>query len=117
MTYWGINALFLAASALVLAGALVLRRPGRMLGGALAASAVLLFALTAVFDNLIIAAGIVAYPEGQSISGVRIGLAPLEDFAYPLAGVVLLPALWLLLGGRVGRDTGSAPRERATGDA
>ncbi|WHF20954.1 hypothetical protein QJS66_11790 [Kocuria rhizophila] len=35
----------------------------------------------------------------QNISGVRIGLAPLEDFAYPVAGVLLLPALWLLLAG------------------
>src|SRR5699024_367998 len=31
------------------------------------------------------------------ISGVRIGKAPVEDFAYPLAGAMLLPALWQLL--------------------
>jgi hypothetical protein len=29
--------------------------------------------------------------------GPRIGLAPIEDFAYPLAAVILLPALWARL--------------------
>lgn len=113
MTYWGINMFFLAASALVLLGALVLRRPRRALWGALGGSAALLFVLTAVFDNLMIAAGIMAYSTDQNVSGVQVGLAPLEDFAYPLAGVLLLPALWLLLGGRVGGSPGPTAARRA----
>jgi lycopene cyclase domain-containing protein len=52
-----------------------------------------LIVLTAVFDSLIIGTGIVAYDDGQR-SGVTIGLAPIEDFLYPLAGVLLLPAVW-----------------------
>lgn len=56
-------------------------------------AAAVLFALTAVFDSLIIGTGIVAYDDGQR-SGVTIGLAPIEDFLYPLAGVLLLPAVW-----------------------
>ena len=35
--------------------------------------------------------------DDERISGVRIGLAPLEDFAYPLAAAILLPALWVAL--------------------
>jgi lycopene cyclase domain-containing protein len=56
-------------------------------------------ALTAVFDNAIIAAGVVGY-AGDRTLGVRLGLAPLEDWLYPVAGVMLLPALWVLLGRR-----------------
>ena len=52
--------------------------------------------MTAVFDNVMIAAGLVAYDDSR-LSGLRLGLAPVEDFAYPLAGVLLLPALWHLL--------------------
>lgn len=57
-----------------------------------------LFVLTAVFDNVMIASGLFAYSDAH-ISGLRVGLAPVEDFAYPAAAVVLLPALWSLLGG------------------
>jgi lycopene cyclase domain-containing protein len=52
--------------------------------------------LTAVFDNVIIGSGLVAYDE-QLLSGVMVGLAPLEDFAYTLAAVMMIPALWHLL--------------------
>jgi lycopene cyclase domain-containing protein len=51
---------------------------------------------TAIFDNVIIGTGIVAYDPAR-ISGVRIGLAPIEDFAYAIAAAVLLPSLWMLL--------------------
>jgi len=43
---------------------------------------------TAIFDNAIIGAGLVAYDE-HKILGIKIGLAPIEDFAYSI-GVVLL---------------------------
>ena len=43
---------------------------------------------TAIFDNAIIGAGLVAYDESK-ILGIKIGLAPIEDFAYSI-GVVLL---------------------------
>lgn len=56
-------------------------------------SGIVLSVMTAVFDNLIIAAGIVAYDDSQ-ISGLLIGLAPIEDFSYTIAGVLFLPALW-----------------------
>lgn len=59
--------------------------------------------LTAVFDNAIIAAGVVGYADHRTL-GVRLGLAPLEDWLYPAAGVMLLPALWVLLGRRRSGD-------------
>lgn len=58
-------------------------------------AAAALVILTAVFDSVIVATGIVAYDDAHRI-GWTIGLAPVEDFLYPLAGVLLLPAVWSL---------------------
>ncbi|WP_424448162.1 lycopene cyclase domain-containing protein [Microbacterium arborescens] len=73
------------------------RRPGitARLAWSSAAAAVLI-ALTAVFDNAMIAAGLFTYPD-QHLSGLRIGLAPIEDFAYPLCAAYLIPAVATLL--------------------
>lgn len=49
--------------------------------------------LTAIFDNLIIATGIVAY-DSANISGIKIGVAPIEDFAYTIAAVLLITTIW-----------------------
>lgn len=59
------------------------------------AAAVMLL-LTLVFDNLIIATGIVDY-DPQKISGIRLGVAPIEDFAYTIVALILVPSLfnWL----------------------
>jgi len=73
------------------------RQPGfRRRMAASAVTAIVLMALTAVFDSLMIAAGLFTYPE-ELISGVRIGLAPIEDFAYPLCAAFLVPAVPTLL--------------------
>jgi lycopene cyclase domain-containing protein len=53
--------------------------------------------MTLVFDNLIILFGIVGYDEAL-ISGVKLGVAPIEDFSYTLVGLVLIPLTWELLG-------------------
>lgn len=94
MTYLALSAVFLAIAAA--AALLAARRGERMPGLALFAGALALFALTAVFDTVMIAAGLFTYTDAHLI-GLRIGLAPIEDFAYPLAAVVLLPALWARL--------------------
>ncbi len=57
----------------------------------------LVLLMTLVFDNLIILAGIVGYDE-DLISGIKIGIAPIEDFSYTLVGLVLIPLTWELLG-------------------
>ena len=51
--------------------------------------------LTLVFDNVIIGTGIVAYDESL-LSGVLLGYAPIEDFAYTLVALVLVPSLFEL---------------------
>lgn len=72
--------------------------------GAMAVTVVVLFLLTAVFDTVMIATGLFHY-SADHLLGVHIGLAPLEDFAYPLAGAVLLPTLWAAMRARRrGRD-------------
>jgi lycopene cyclase domain-containing protein len=73
------------------------RRPAfgrRMLGSTIAA--VVLLALTAVFDNLMIASGLVVYPE-ENLSGIMVGLAPIEDFSYAVCAAFLVPAVYTLL--------------------
>lgn len=52
-----------------------------------------LLLLTAVFDNLIIAAGIVDYNNAH-ILGIRLLYAPIEDFAYTIAAVIVVPAVY-----------------------
>lgn len=102
MTYWTLNVIFLSIAVLALAVAVWRRRLTRRVAIAVVGTTVALVLLTAVFDNLMIGVGLFDYsPEG--LSGVHVGLAPLEDFAYPIAAAVLLPALWLLLGGSPNR--------------
>lgn len=61
---------------------------------------VALMLMTAVFDNFIVGSGIVAY-DPKLLSGVFIGFAPIEDFAYTLVAAVLIPMTWWWLGSRV----------------
>ena len=61
------------------------------------AAILLLLLLTAVFDNLIIAANIVSY-DSTKISGLFIGYAPVEDFAYSIAAVLLVAVVWNIMG-------------------
>ena len=98
MSFWDLNVVFVGIALVVLLAAVLTRRMrGRHLA-ALGLALAALWVLTAIFDNVMIAAGLFDYGH-ELLSGVYLGLAPLEDFAYPFAGVLLLPALWLLLGG------------------
>ena len=113
MSYWALNAVFLvAALAVGTAAALGLTGRGRSValaaaGGAGAGG----LGLTAGFDKQMIAPGLFTYAPGM-ISGVMVGLAPLEDFAYPVAAVLLLPGLWILLGRRsVTSNSGPSGRQ------
>lgn len=97
--------LWLAAGVAVpvsVAALVVLARAGRRaLLPALVGLAVLLV-LTAVFDNVIVGSGVVAYDESR-ILGARLGVAPVEDFSYAVVAALALPALWVLLGRRRAR--------------
>lgn len=63
-----------------------------------AAATAALLVLTAVFDNVMMAAGFYGYGTDE-ISGLQLGLMPLEDFLYPIAGALLLSGVWQLLSG------------------
>jgi lycopene cyclase domain-containing protein len=107
MTYLLLDAVFLAATALVGVAALLAhrrRRPARRTRGSRLAPAIgitvaVTVLLTAVFDNVMIAAGLFSY-NPDALVGVMIGRVPIEDFAYPLAAAILLPSLWILTGER-----------------
>ncbi|AVL97828.1 lycopene cyclase domain-containing protein [Microbacterium paraoxydans] len=109
MTYLQLSAVFLAVAALAaVALGVAARRTPHL--GALALTALALLVLTAVFDTVMIATGLFHYAPGP-LAGLHIGLAPIEDFAYPLAGVLLLPALWTALRGRRSRTRAAARME------
>lgn len=103
MTYATLSLCFIGA-AVILALALpaLLRRPRPHLAG-MGATVAALILLTAIFDNVMIAAGLFHYAPAHLL-GLHIGLAPIEDFAYPLAGALLLPAVWTVLRARRPRD-------------
>ena len=105
MTYTLLNVVFLGIVAIVAIAAVVVRRAPRWRAVGLAA--VLLLTLTAIFDNVIIGTGLVAY-DLSLISGVFVGLAPIEDFAYTVAALVLLPAVWELLRRAPSRQDGES---------
>ena len=58
-------------------------------------AALVMFTLTAIFDNVIIGTGIVAYDDNLLL-GIKILYAPIEDFAYTAVAVVLVPSLFNL---------------------
>lgn len=103
MTYVVLSLAVLAAIAVVTTPTLrrLPRRP-------LLITALVLIALTAVFDNVIVGIGLVDYDDTK-ILGLRVPYAPIEDFSYTLGAVMLVPALWTWLG-RAGstRDKGDS---------
>lgn len=94
MTYWLINIPFVLAAVLVAAAAFAIRKPPATAPWLIAAAVMVV--LTAVFDNAIIGFGLVDYDEAL-ISGLRLGFAPIEDFAYTVAALLIVPALWHVL--------------------
>ena len=58
-------------------------------------AALVMFTLTAIFDNVIIGTGIVAYDD-DLLLGIKILYAPIEDFAYTAVALVLVPSLFNL---------------------
>ncbi|WP_194421127.1 lycopene cyclase domain-containing protein [Microbacterium abyssi] len=101
MTYLLFSLPFVAVGlAVFLVGALHSRRrgTGRAYLGSCGAATVMLLVLTAVFDNVMIAAGFFDYAD-TGISGIRLGLMPVEDLLYPIAGALLLAGVWQSAGG------------------
>src|SRR5699024_1361869 len=96
MSYAALAGLFLLAPLLALVLAALLRRPDRGWWATTAVTVLALVALTSGVDSLMIAVDLFRFAE-EDLLGIRIGLAPVEDLAWPVAAGVLLPSLWLLL--------------------
>jgi lycopene cyclase domain-containing protein len=97
MSYAGLALVFLSAAVVTAAVVSRLVVLPRRWWWATAIVAVVLVTLTAVFDSVMILADLFRY-DTASLTGVRVWLTPVEDFAWPLTAVLVLPALWELLG-------------------
>jgi lycopene cyclase domain-containing protein len=102
-----LNAGVLLALAVVVAPVLRRVRPGPLVW-----AAVVLVVLTTVFDTLMIAADLYVF-DPDRILGVYVWGAPVEDFAYAIAAVLLMPALWTWLGRRADRRAGDPSGDAA----
>jgi lycopene cyclase domain-containing protein len=87
VNYLTLNLLFLGLSLLALLLVPKNRWPAYLVG------MVPMIVITAIFDNLIVAARIVGY-DSSKITGIMIGIVPIEDFAYTIAAVLIVPSVW-----------------------
>lgn len=110
MTYLQLSLCFLLLAVVAALGVTIAFRRRGAHPAAVALTIVALFTLTAVFDTVMIATGLFHYSPDHLL-GWHIGLAPVEDFAYPLAGALLLPALWAAL-----RTRKAAPDRHVDGE-
>lgn len=85
MTYLYISAPFLLAAVALWARV----RPWKLT----AAVTGVLFALTIIFDNLMVAAGLYEFGHATTL-GVNIGRIPAEDLFYPLFTALVVTAVW-----------------------
>jgi lycopene cyclase domain-containing protein len=88
MTYGELNFIFLAIAALA---TWAIKSRYRCFTTPIVALPMLM--LTAVFDNFIILSGIVDYDDTKLL-GINILAVPIEDFAYTIVAVLLVPAIW-----------------------
>jgi len=98
MTYAGLALVAVVVAVVVALVAAGVRRLDARWWAATALTAVVLVALTVVFDSLMIAADLFRYDDG-ALLGVRLWLTPVEDLAWPVVAALLLPALWALARG------------------
>ena len=96
MTYAGLAAIFVAASAVVAVAATVRRGLTARWWLTTTVTIAALLVLTVVFDSLMILADLFRFDE-ESLVGLRLWQAPVEDLAWPLAAGLLLPSLRELL--------------------
>lgn len=101
MTNIVLNLVVVALVAVATAWTLRRHRAGPLLW-----TAAVMVVLTLVFDTIMIGVGLYTYAPDK-ILGIYLAGAPLEDFAYPVAAVLLVPAVWTWVGdARRGRHSG-----------
>jgi lycopene cyclase domain-containing protein len=99
MTYALLAVLFLVVSAVPAVTATLTGRLTTSWWRATGAVALGLVVLTAVFDSVMISFDLFRY-DTAALLGPRVARVPIEDFAWPVAAAIALPALWALLGRR-----------------
>lgn len=72
------------------------RRNQPVPASALALNTIALLMITLIFNNLIIGFGLVDY-DATLITGIRLGLIPIEDFAYAIVAAVFVPLVFVAL--------------------
>ncbi|MFZ4118006.1 MAG: lycopene cyclase domain-containing protein [Rhodoluna sp.] len=91
MTYLALNLTFMFI-ALVILNLVSRKSPWRAIGFTM----LWMLLVTLVFDNVIIGLEIVGYDKSK-ISGILLGLAPIEDFAYTVVAVLAVSIIWTKL--------------------
>lgn len=92
MTYLGVDVVFVAIAAMTFVAALVRRDDRGRFAAATALTAVVLLALTVVFDGLMIGADLFRY-DAAGLAGPHVWRVPLEDLAWPVAAALLVPSV------------------------
>ncbi|MGP9539998.1 lycopene cyclase domain-containing protein [Brachybacterium sp. AOP43-C2-M15] len=110
MSYAALAGMFLLVPLTVTAAAAVLRRPDRLWWARTGMTLAVLLVLTVAADSLMIAADLFRFEESLLL-GWRIGLAPVEDLAWPVAAGLLMPSLHLLLARRERTEHEQTERE------
>ena len=88
MNYLALNIVFMLI-AFVFLNVFVRKSPWKLIGWTL----LVMVLVTLIFDNVIVALGIVDY-DTTKISGVLLGLVPIEDYAYTIVSVLAVSAIW-----------------------
>ena len=91
MTYHALNLTFMFI-AFVILNLISRKSPWRAIGFTM----LWMLLVTLVFDNVIIGLEIVGYDKTK-ISGILLGLAPIEDFAYTVVAVLAVSIIWTKL--------------------
>lgn len=99
MTYAVLNSLFLLIIAILLA-LYTRKRPRAILWYTL----LVVLVITAIFDSLFILFGLFEY-NPSIILGIYIWKAPIEDFAYTVASVLMIGLIWEHFESKEGRET------------
>lgn len=91
MNYLALNVVFMLI-AFVILNVVVRKSPWKLIGWTLLSMVL----VTLIFDNVIVALGIVDY-DSNKISGLVLGLVPIEDFAYTIVAVLAVSSIWHLM--------------------
>jgi len=91
MNYLALNVVFMLI-AFVILNVINRKSPWRAIGWTL----LVMCLVTLVFDNVIVGLGIVDY-DSSKISGLLLGLVPVEDFAYTVVSVLAVSSIWHMM--------------------